>query len=71
MSSELPGLKPGEEDEECGLARTTTIFNLEPRAEVYVDEFSALFFDNIAEELKEDFREEYVRLLFLANSSLS
>ena len=42
-----------EEDEENRLARTTTIFTVEPRAEVYIDEFSALLLDEMDEEFGE------------------
>lgn len=46
----------GEEDEEENkLTRTTTVFSVEPVAEVYIDEFSAI----LSEEIDEDFREEY------------
>ncbi len=47
------------------LARTTTIFTVEPRAAVYVDEFSVLFFEEISEEFKDEYQEEYVRIIFL------
>lgn len=54
-----------EEDDESKLARTTTVFTVEPRAEVYVDEFSAIFSEEIEEEFKDEYPEEYARLVFL------
>ncbi len=54
-----------EEDEENRLARTTTIFTVEPRAEVYIDEFSALLLDEMDEEFEDDYHDEYMRLIFL------
>ena len=54
-----------EENDESKLARTTTVFTVEPRADVYVDEFSALFSEDIEEEFKDEYEEEYTRLVFL------
>jgi hypothetical protein len=54
-----------EDDEGSKLAKTTTSFIVEPRAEVYVDEFSTLFCDDVNEEFKEEYREEYSRLFFM------
>jgi hypothetical protein len=54
-----------EEDDESQLARTTTIFTIEPRAEVYVDEFSAIFSEEIDEEFREEYGDEYIRLFLL------
>jgi RNA binding exosome subunit len=55
-----------EGDDESKLARTTTSFIIEPCAEVYVDEFSALFSDELDEEFAEEYWNEYSRLVFLA-----
>ena len=54
-----------EDDDESKLARTTTVFTVEPRAAVYIDEFSAIFSEEIEEEFKEEYDEEYTRLVFL------
>ena len=54
-----------EDDDESKLARTTTVFTVEPRAAVYIDEFSALFSEEIEDEFKEEYDEEYTRLVFL------
>jgi hypothetical protein len=55
-----------EEDDEKGkLARTTTSFIIEPCAEVYIDEFSALFSEELDDEFKEEYWNEYSRLVFL------
>jgi hypothetical protein len=55
-----------EEDDGSKLAKTTTSFIVEPRAEVYIDEFSALFFDDVDKEFKEEHKEEYSRLVLLS-----
>ena len=54
-----------EDDDESKLARTTTVFTVEPRAEVYVDEFYAILSEEIEEEFKDEYQEEYTRLVFL------
>jgi hypothetical protein len=54
-----------DDDDESKLARTTTVFKVEPRAAVYIDEFSAIFSEEIEEEFKEEYDEEYTRLVFL------
>jgi hypothetical protein len=54
-----------EDDDESKLARTTTIFTVEPRAAVYIDEFSAIFSEELEEEFEEEYDEEYTRLVFL------
>jgi hypothetical protein len=53
------------EDDDSKLAKTTTSFIVEPRAEIYIDEFSAIFSENLDEEFKDEYREEYSRLFFL------
>jgi hypothetical protein len=54
-----------EDDDESKFARTTTVFTVEPRAAVYIDEFSALFSEELDEDFKEEYDEEYARLVFL------
>jgi hypothetical protein len=54
-----------EKDDESKLAKTTTSFIIEPRAEVYVDEFFALFSEDLDGEFKEEYWKEYSRLVFL------
>jgi hypothetical protein len=54
-----------EDDDESELAKTTTVFTVEPMADVYVDEFSAIFSEDIDDEFKEEYQEEYTRLAFL------
>jgi len=54
-----------DEDDESRLARTTTVFTVDPRAEVFVDEFTAIFSEEIDEEFEEEYHEEYARLFFL------
>lgn len=53
------------DDEESNLTRTTTIFTLEPRAQVFVDEFYTVLVEVMDEEFEEDFPEEYMRLVFV------
>jgi len=54
-----------EDDDESKLAKTTTSLIIEPRAEVYVDEFSAIFSEELDGEFKEEYWKEYSRLVFL------
>jgi hypothetical protein len=54
-----------EKDDESKLAKTTTSFTIEPCAEVYIDEFSAILSENIDKEFKEEYDEEYSHLFFL------
>jgi hypothetical protein len=54
-----------EGDDESRLAKTTTSFTIEPRAELYIDEFSALFSENLDNEFKEEYLAEHSRLVFL------
>ncbi len=54
-----------EDDDESELARTTTVFTVQPRAEVYVDEFSSIFSEDLSEEFKDEYDEEYTRLVLL------
>jgi hypothetical protein len=54
-----------DKDEDSKFHRTTTSFTVEPIAEVYVDEFSALFSDEVDVEFKKEYPEDYARLSFL------
>ena len=54
-----------EKDDESKLARTTTVFTVEPRAAVYIDEFSALFSEELNEEFKDECPKEHTRLILL------
>ncbi|NTV77447.1 MAG: hypothetical protein HGA68_05540 [Methanothrix sp.] len=54
-----------EDGEESDLARTTTVFTLEPRAQVFVDEFYTVLAEVMDEEFEEEFDEEYMRLVFV------
>lgn len=53
------------DEEESDLTRTTTVFTLEPRAQVFVDEFYTVLAEVMDEEFEEDFPEEYMRLVFV------
>jgi hypothetical protein len=54
-----------DDEEENKLARTTTIFTIEPRAEVYVDEFSSILAEELDDMFEDEYHEEYLRLIFL------
>jgi hypothetical protein len=54
-----------EKDDVSKLARTTTVFTVEPRAAVYIDEFSALLSEDLNEEFKDEYAEEHTRLILL------
>jgi hypothetical protein len=54
-----------EEEEKSELARTTTVFTLEPRAQIFIDEFSALLADELDEGFVDEYKREYMRLVFL------
>jgi hypothetical protein len=53
------------DEDESKLAKTTTVFTIEPQAEVYVDEFSALFSEEIDEDFRDEYPNDYMRLVFL------
>jgi len=53
------------DEEESDLTRTTTVFTLEPRAQVFVDEFYTVLVEVMDEEFEEDFPEEYMRLVLV------
>jgi hypothetical protein len=52
-------------EEESELARTTTVFTIEPRAQVFVDEFYAVLAEELDEEFEDEYEREYMRLVFL------
>lgn len=54
-----------DEDEESKFAKTTTSFNIEPSAEIFVDEFSTVFSEDLDKEFKDEYEDEYSRLFFL------
>jgi len=54
-----------DEDDESSLARTATVFTVDPVAEVFVDEFTTIFSEDIDDEFEEEYDEEYSRLFFL------
>ncbi|MCX6674703.1 MAG: hypothetical protein NTY37_13105 [Methanothrix sp.] len=54
-----------DEEEKSELARTTTVFTLEPRAQIFVDEFSAVLAEELDEEFSDEYEREYMRLVFL------
>lgn len=53
------------DEDESDLTRTTTVFTLEPKAQVFVDEFYTVLAEVMDEEFEEDFPEEYMRLVFV------
>ena len=54
-----------DEDDESSLAKTTTVFTVDPMAEVFVDEFTTIFSEDIDDEFEDEYHEEYARLFFL------
>ena len=52
-------------EEESELARTTTVFTVEPRAQVFVDEFYAVLADELDDEFEDEYEREYLCLVFL------
>jgi len=52
-------------EEESELARTTTVFTVEPRAQVFVDEFYAVLAEDLDDEFEDEYEREYLCLVFL------
>lgn len=55
----------GDLEEESELARTTTVFTVEPRAQVFVDEFYAVLAEELDDDFKDEYEREYLSLFFL------
>jgi hypothetical protein len=54
-----------DDEEKSELAKTTTVFTVEPRAQIFVDEFSAVLTDELDEAFKDEYKREYARLALL------
>ena len=54
-----------EDEKDSDLARTTSVFTLEPRAQVFVDEFYSVLTEIMDDDFEEEFPEEYMRLVLL------
>jgi hypothetical protein len=54
-----------DEEEERELAKTTTVFTVEPRAQVFIDEFYAMLAEELDDEFEDEYEREYMRLVFL------
>jgi hypothetical protein len=52
-------------EEECELARTTTVFTVEPRAQILVDEFYAALVEELDDDFRDEYQHEYLSLFFL------
>jgi len=52
-------------EEDSELARMTTVFTVEPRAQVFVDEYYAVLAEQLDDVLEEEYEREYMRLVFL------
>ena len=52
-------------EEESELAKTTTIFTVDPRAQIFVDEFSAVLANELDYEFEDVYEKEYMRLVLL------
>lgn len=55
----------GDLEEESELARTTIVFTVEPRAQVFVDEFYAVLSEELDDDFKDEYEREYLSLFFL------
>ena len=55
----------GDEEEKSELAKTTTVFTIEPRAQIFVDEFSAILAKELDDEFEDEYKREYMRLVLL------
>ena len=53
------------EEEETDLSCMTISFSLEPKALVFVDEFSSLLAEELGEDFEEEYESEFQRLFFL------
>ncbi|MDD2755944.1 MAG: hypothetical protein PHS80_10500 [Methanothrix sp.] len=52
-------------EEESDLAKTTTVFTVEPRAQVFVDEFYAALVEEMDDDFEDEYEREYLSLFFL------
>jgi len=52
-------------EEESELARTTTVFTVEPRAQAFVDEFYAVLAEELDDDFEDEYQQEYLSLFFL------
>jgi len=52
-------------EEESELARTTTVFTVEPRTQVFIDEFYAVMAEELDDEFEDEYEREYLSLVFL------
>ena len=52
-------------EEESELARMTTVFTVEPTAQVFVDEFYAMLAEDLDDEFEDEYEREYLCLVFL------
>ncbi|MDD1757909.1 MAG: hypothetical protein LUQ22_04165 [Methanotrichaceae archaeon] len=56
---------PEGHDDNHRLTKTTTTLTIEPRAEVYIDEFSSTLSADLDEVFKDEYPEEYFKIIFL------
>jgi hypothetical protein len=54
-----------DEEEESKLAKTTTIFKVDPRAQIFIDEFSAVLANDLDDEFQDLYEKEYMSLVLL------
>ncbi len=52
-------------EKESELARTTTVFTVEPRAQVFVDEFYAALVEELDDDFEDESQQEFLSLFFL------
>ena len=56
---------PEDGDEESGFAKITTALTFNPRAAVFIDEFSAALADELDEEFRDEYEDEFFEIYYL------
>lgn len=56
---------PEDDEEESGFAKITTALTLNPRASVFIDEFSATLVDELDEEFRDEYEDEFFEIYYL------
>ncbi|MDF0589666.1 hypothetical protein [Candidatus Methanocrinis natronophilus] len=56
---------PEDDEEESRFAKITTILTFNPRAAVFIDEFSAILVDELDEEFRDEYEDEFFEIYYL------
>jgi hypothetical protein len=56
---------PEDDEEESRFAKITTILTFNPRAAVFIDEFSATLVDELDEEFRDEYEDEFFEIYYL------